>query len=238
MKHIKEIEYNFFASGYGKNLCDSHIGTSKQHARRTAIEKQINAVDELATVLQTLKRTKANKLITIDRSKEHNCVASDVGIKRYHHFTFDILGSTYSCKELSTSQVTIKEFFAELSDLEEEADTREFTNSFISMDKFTASQIVGQISTEDNELPKLKEQYKSSPGVSLDEKEEAVEKRKQLYKRVTEYLIQKKVQKKGKDVKSIEIAGFRKRKLLEGYTCVKMSLLQLEECKDKTKLAA
>lgn len=95
------IQYNFFASAHGKSLCDAHIGVSKQRVRMVAkTEHDVDTVQQLRTVLLTLKNTTAIDLVSIDRTNRYDVEAFDSGIKKYHQFRFDDEPVVF-CHELS-----------------------------------------------------------------------------------------------------------------------------------------
>jgi len=111
------FQYNFFASGHGKSLCDAHIGVSKQRVRSVAkAGANIDTVEQLRTILLTLKNTTAINLESINRSQQYDVLPFDNGVKHYHQFTFDT-GPIINCRKLSNVGEYVHEMLCSIDDV-------------------------------------------------------------------------------------------------------------------------
>ena len=102
-KYGKTFTYNFFASGHGHSLCDSHTGVGKQKLKREERENnsQMIGAQDIADSYNELKKTSTQVLSTIDKTPLKLVSSFSDGIRCFHQFEFSSKIGEIKCRSES-----------------------------------------------------------------------------------------------------------------------------------------
>lgn len=218
-----EISYNFFVSGHGKSLCDSHIGNAKQHVRQTSLTTDIETVDQLISVVINLKNTYAYNLGKIDRTLKYQCLEFDNEIKEYHEFKFERKKPICYHRELSGIGEWTQSYFVEVSDVCKTDNNCQFILDSLSQMVSDSQYEVEEITFEDNEYQRLEKDYSTKIYDQDSNGDEGEQQYRAMEQNLYDWMINNKYLDKDKKLTSAVIKEFLKTKKEEGYQCVQIT---------------
>lgn len=110
----KHITYNFFASGHGHSMCDSHTGVGKQKLLREerSQQQQTKGLQQVASSFAELDKT---SVVSMNSIEDANLIAKGMseGIKKYHEFYFLLEPGKVACREQTGVGPAIVQFVSQ-----------------------------------------------------------------------------------------------------------------------------
>ncbi|KAL9644197.1 hypothetical protein ABK040_005658 [Willaertia magna] len=84
------IEYNFYPSHHGKNLCDAHTGVGKKYIKNKVKSRKVEVqlIDDIELLLKELKGTQVIRLDNIQTYEDYNVSKID-SVRLYHQYIYE-----------------------------------------------------------------------------------------------------------------------------------------------------